>query len=202
MFLLSDHKKNRVPQKDSADLEIIADYQDTQDPSLIGILFERYTHLVFAVCIKYLKNQDDAKDAVMQIFEDLVEKLKVHQIENFKSWLHSVAKNHCLMKLRSSKKEVELIEDFSEKKANLIVEFEDELHHINKHESEQKYEILHEVIQQLKEEQSICIRLMYIENKSYKEISELTGYDLKKVKSHIQNGKRNLKMILSSYYDQ
>ena len=102
------------------------------------------------------------------------------------------------MKLRSGKKEVPLIEEFSEKKAELIMESDDDLHLLDRNDLIDKHDQLHEAIKQLNKEQSQCIVLMYIENKSYKEIAEITGYDLKKVKSYIQNGKRNLKLILSS----
>lgn len=199
MFLLSNYKKEPSIRPDDSDASIIAQYKRTNNTALIGLLFERYTHLVYGVCLKYLKHEEDSKDAVMQIFEDLINKLKIHEIENFKSWLYSVTKNHCLMKLRSNKKEVPLFEDTAEKRPNLVMEFEEELHLLSENNSENKYDVLHEVIRQLKEEQSRCITLMYIENKSYKEISEITGYGLKKVKSYIQNGKRNLKLILSSY---
>ncbi|MBN1183412.1 MAG: sigma-70 family RNA polymerase sigma factor [Bacteroidales bacterium] len=201
MFLLPKKNKSdsHLLQSEATDLSVVERYKRTGDKALVGILFQRYTYLVYSVCYKYLNNQEDSKDAVMQIFEELLEKLKVHDIQNFKSWLHSVAKNHCLMKLRSSKKEVRLFDDFSEKKAELIMESEEDLHLHDRNEFVDRHDQLHAAIKKLNEEQGRCILLMYIENKSYKEISEITGYDLKKVKSHIQNGKRNLKLILSSY---
>ena len=49
-------------------------------------------------------------------------------------------------------------------------------------------------LEELKEDQKIGIKLFYLESKSYQQIADQTGWDLKKVKSEIQNGKRNLKL--------
>lgn len=180
------------------DIELVSKYKETSDKSVVGILFERYTHLVFGVCMKYLKNEDESKDAVMQIFEKLMTDLLKHEITNFKSWLHSVAKNYCLMQLRSgqtaAKKNEELKKDTSS-----FMENSYELHLNNTNEKEVALNKLEEAIQQLNTEQKNCIELFYLKEKCYHEIAETTGYSLIQVKSHIQNGKRNLKIYMTSH---
>ena len=162
------------------------------------MLFERYTHLVFGVCMKYLKNTCDAEDALMGIFEKLMTDLKKHEVKDFKNWLYRVSKNHCLMQIR---------------KRNLYSRVNEEIHKDLKQEfMENVFEghlplegkdvegiliSLHDTINALGEEQKKCIELMYLEKKTYREISEITGYSLNQVKSAIQNGKRNLKKMLS-----
>lgn len=178
------------------DTELIALYKKTDNNAVIGHLFEKYTHLVFGVCMKYLKDEDDAKDAVMQIFEKLLIDLKKHEITQFKGWLHTVAKNHCLMQLRSDKslseKQQELKKDFKS-----FVESGYELHLNSEPDKEKQLTQLEQAINSLKEEQKICIDLFYLKEKSYQEIAVLTGYSLNTVKSNIQNGKRNIKIHMT-----
>lgn len=177
-----------------SDSELILEYKNSGNNVLVGILYKRYAHLVLGLCIKYLKDKDEAQDAVMQIFEKLLQDLLKHQIEFFKSWLYTYSKNHCLMNLRAKqsklKKEIELHEN-----ATLFMEKQEDEHlHIN--EKEKQYELLELAIQDLNPEQKICIEWFYLRNKSYQEIADQTGYSLNEVKSYIQNGKRNLKIKL------
>jgi RNA polymerase sigma factor (sigma-70 family) len=174
-----------------SDSELIFLYKKTNDLSLIGELYTRYTALVYGICVKYLKDRDEAKDAAMQLFEKLIYTLKTHEVENFKSWLYVSARNHCLMQIRSKKGK------FKEEIEVLDVENHFILHHQEENESEENFERLEECIKRLIEGQQECIRLFYINEKCYKEITVLTGFDLRQVKSFIQNGKRNLKMIMT-----
>ncbi len=187
--------KNDVYQE--TDDALINSYKNEQDSFFVGVLFERYTHLVFGVCMKYLHDKSRAKDAVMDIFEKLMEDLMMREIRNFKSWLYQVTKNHCLMILREASPKMVNIEDDIENKT-IFMESGHEKHHTNKDETEWRGDGLEQAIQQLKEEQKNCIELMYLQNKSYKEITDITGFPMKKVKSFIQNGKRNLKIILEN----
>ncbi len=173
------------------DEDILRAYRESHNNEFIGILYQRYTHLVLGVCMKYLKDEEKSKDAAMQLFTDLFEKLKIHEIENFKSWLYVATKNHCLMILRKDGRDRKLVDEL-EIHENKIMENDVEVHHKNE-ELEKKLNVF---INDLKEEQKICLKLMYFEGKSYKEIALITGYELKKVKSYIQNGKRNLKLSL------
>lgn len=197
MFLRITYKGGKEKPDQYSDQEIIAWYREDRDPEWIGILFERYTHLVLGICLKYLKSEEDSKDAVMQIFENLMDDLVNHRVDHFKSWLYTLTRNHCLMQLRKIRTvnryhEAELI-----KLRESIMESADKMHLNNERELDHMLEALSSGIAMLSKEQSKCIELMYLKEKSYKEIASLTGYNLKQVKSYIQNGKRNLQKILN-----
>ena len=157
----------------------------------MGELYERYVHLIFGVCLKYLRNEEESKDMSMLIFEKLAVAAKSQEIRNFKSWLHVLTKNECLMLLRSRK--------YKQEKASASLADEEDmelalsLHPVEEDSLEQNLQELELAIEELPPEQQTCIRLFYLEQKCYKEIAALTGYELNKVKSYIQNGKRNLR---------
>lgn len=196
MFLRITNRYKKDDPDQYGDQDIILRYRKDENPEWIGILFERYTHLVLGVCLKYLKNEEDSKDAVMQIFETMVDDLLNHQVENFKSWLYTKTRNHCLMQLRKGQTANRYHEAERIRLRDSIVEFSDEMHLNNERDLDDMLDKLSIGIGQLSKEQSECIELMYLKEKSYKEIVTLTGYDLKQVKSYIQNGKRNLQKIL------
>ncbi len=181
---------NRSKPQDThalSDLEIVAAYKETEDAELVGELFERYTHWIFGVCFKYLKEHSAAEDAVIQIFEKLLTDLKKYEIQHFRGWLHQVARNHCLMILRKQKHTTTSLDD---------VEWEPSEHPFEEQEGKQQEAQLTQLeagISQLGAEQKRCIELFFLQEKSYKEIEELTGFTNKQVKSYIQNGRRNLK---------
>jgi RNA polymerase sigma factor (sigma-70 family) len=178
-----------------SDNELIKHYSDSNDSVFLGILFKRYSHLVLGLCIKYLKNEDDAQDMVMQVFEKLSIDLKKHKIEFFKSWLYTYSKNSCLMELRKKqsllKKEIELKEN-----SILFMDYGDDSHQNKQEEKENTILLLEQALKTLNGEQRKCIELFYYQNKSYNQIVEITGFNSNEVKSYIQNGKRNLKMKL------
>lgn len=175
------------------DEELVKAYLTTGNRELIALLFERYTHLVFGICIKYLHNTDQCKDAVMDIFESLFHKLSVYHVENFRNWLYSVAKNHCLMIIRKDSNHVRA-------KERIMAETtEEEPHTWEDEEWGMDKNKLGMALDQLSADQGSCIRLMYLEQKTYKDIVEITGFTFNEVKSHIQNGKRNLKIILRNH---
>lgn len=197
MFLSIKFNRDRANKlKTISDEELINTFKKTEDNRYIGELFERYTHLIFGVCMKYLKDEENSKDAVMDIFEELGGKLKAHDISNFKSWIYSVSKNHCLMILRKETRKIHEHQNMYEIIRQEIMESGDIFHPSDNNELEDKIKKLKTGIIKLKEEQRTCIELLYLQNKSYQEVAELTGYNLKKVKSYIQNGKRNLKIFL------
>lgn len=147
-------------------------------------------HLVYGLCLKYLKTREDSQDAVMEIYEHTGTKLLTTEVQHFKSWLYMVSKNHCLMELRKKNPEVH---------ADIFMESAEAVHLNNeKIELEKDLEALEACIEELKTEQKKCVELFFLDRKSYQQVNEETGIDLKKVKSHIQNGKRNLKMCLES----
>lgn len=189
----SGRKKSPQFQSDEALVQL---YKESGQPKFLGILFERYTHLTFGVCMKYLKNDADSMDAVMEIFEELHHKLLHHEVTIFKGWLYTVTKNHCLMKLRKEKSEHHSKEVYFQNISSEIMESAYPSHLFDMDDINNKMPLLEQGIQSLKTEQRQCIELLYLQKKSYREVSELTGYSMKKVKSHVQNGKRNLKNYL------
>jgi RNA polymerase sigma-70 factor (ECF subfamily) len=190
MLFIKTGKKNK-----SADDEIILLYKETGNNLYVGILFERYSHLAFGVCMKYLKNEDDSKDAVLQIFENILEDLKRFDIKSFPPWLHSVAKNHCLMQLRKKRLVFNDANGVQQAEATLLTTPPDMLF-MNEDLTEEHLKDLDAAIESLNPEQNKCIRLFYLQEKSYQEVALLTNYNLNEVKSYIQNGKRNLKNYL------
>ncbi len=179
------------------DLELIALYRQTNNNIYVGELFQRYTHLIFGVCMKYLKDENEAQDASMQIFEKLLADLKKHEIQQFKGWLHMVCKNYCLMQLRSGatklKHNKELHKDMS-----TLMEYDQHSHLINENKKELQLTFMEECMKGLNEEQRLCIELFFLQEKSYQEVTESTSFSMNNVKSYIQNGKRNLKNCIES----
>ena len=183
--------------KTLTDLELIARYKNNGNNSIVGILFERYTYLVFGVCMKYLKDEDEAQDAVMQIFEKLLSDLKKHSVDNFKGWLFMVSKNHCLMHLRGTKSLLEKQKEFK-KDAPVFMESWNNEHLDNKNSKETTLTKLEDCINKLNEKQRISVDLFFIKEKCYQEVADETGFTMNDVKSFIQNGKRNLKICMES----
>ena len=179
------------------DNELIELYKNTGEKVYVGELYKRYAHLVFGVCLKYLKDPDESKDAVMAVFEKLMSDLNKYKIENFKSWLHTTAKNHCLMHLRSSKAN-RMVRNDEIKDSDFVMESGYELHHTSEIEKEATLNKLELAVKELKEGQRVCIELFYMQQKCYQEVSEITGFSMNEVKSFIQNGKRNLKIMLEN----
>ena len=186
-------KSNTLETSDS-DLELIKLYRESGNNAHVGELFRRHQSMILGTCIKFLKHKEEAKDASMDIFEELLVKLLKHEVSNFKSWLYSLTSNHCRMKIRKRKGIIE--EEFSvEKNETYFMETPD-YEHLDT-EAQSEVDLLNSALAQLKEHQALCVKLFYLQELSYKEVAEKTGFELKKVKSYIQNGKRNLQLILS-----
>lgn len=162
-------------------------YKKERQPDYFAELYRRYIPLVYGLCLKYLSNPDDAQDAVMDIYEEISEKVLRYEVENFHTWLYSVSKNHCLHKLRKSNRTYMLnIEQ-------AFMENGDFFTLIDKEKSVEEENALNFCLNELNKEQRTSIELFYYEEKSYADIVDVTGFTLEKVKSYIQNGKRNLK---------
>ncbi|WP_246197618.1 RNA polymerase sigma factor [Chitinophaga agrisoli] len=181
--------------QDLTDADLIREYKSSGGMDHLAALYQRYMNLVYGVCLRYF-DEAASKDAVMQIFEELIVKLQQHEVQNFKSWLHVLARNHCLMKLRSMKmkegRQVSL-ED------RPLMENEEIAHHENGFSLEDNLQAMEKCMERLPEEQQKSVQLFYIQEKSYREVAVLTGYEMKKVKSYIQNGKRNLKICMEQH---
>lgn len=184
--LKRDHNKT--------DEELIAEFNSSGDLEVLGELYSGYMHLVYGVSLKYLKNREEAMDAVMQIFEKLITDIPKQEIQNFRSWLHVVTKNYCLMHLRSVKSKNERLAEWAADPQNFM-ENASEMHPIDRDEPDMK-DAINDCIERLKKEQKYCIKQFYYENRCYREIAVSLGISEKKVKSYLQNGKRNLKLCL------
>lgn len=190
MFL----KRFRKP-KPTSDAEYVAAYRATDDLAILGELYERHMDLVYAMCYNYLRDEDEAKDAVMALFEQLVTDLRRHDVQQFKPWLHAVARNYCLMQLRNQRVRVPIDASDSEQPdtdwsaLSTAADWDD-------FEREEDLSRMEACLQTLPTEQRTCLTLFYLERKSYTEVADVTGYDLKQVKSYLQNGRRMLKLCM------
>lgn len=187
---------NRNEYSELSDEELLHRFYADGNNRWLGILLPRFSLLIFGVCMKYLKNEEDAKDAVQQIFLKIIDQLHKYDVSNFKSWIYMVAKNHCLMKLRDQKQNrvewnetIQPVEEFFELRQRNL-------------QREALLRSLYESMEKLKPEQQLCIRYFYLDKKSYAEISELTGFTLLQVKSYLQNGKRKLELLMKDYHSQ
>src|SRR5688500_15348313 len=181
---------NSQPHGHLPDTELLLLYKETGNMQLLGTLFMRYSDLLYGVCLKYLKEPATARDAVTDIFEELVHKLKKHEVENFKSWVYTVAKNHCLMSLRG-RKNIKLTEIHPD-----VMHSAEELHLNGMMEREAEFKKLEDCLQTLSDEQKTAVEMFYLQNKCYKEIEATTGLEWNKIRSYIQNGRRNLKICM------
>ncbi|ARS34555.1 RNA polymerase sigma factor [Pontibacter actiniarum] len=180
-----------------SDAELLRLYRQTGELEHLGELFQRHSEMVYLVCLKYLREEEESKDATMHLFEHLATALLQHEVSNFKSWLYATAKNHCLMQLRAKKGQPGTGLDET---SALFVENQEPLHLSEAEQREETEQLLQQALQQLPPAQYTCVELFYLQQKSYKEIADLTGHELSKVKSYIQNGKRNLKIYMEKHH--
>jgi len=186
---------NRKNYHGLEDQELIAAYRKKDDRKALGVLFDRYSHLVFGVCMKYLKNEEDARDATMSVYEKLMEDLKRFEVQKFSNWIHSVARNYCLMQLRS-RKAMYHVDEEEGLGWDGITESHQPSHLNFESDKEKELQLMEEGIKNLSEEQRICIELFYLKNYCYQDVAEISGFSMHEVKSYIQNGKRNLKIYM------
>lgn len=185
MAFIRDKERNLY-----TDAELVELYRKDGDLNVLAMLYQCYMDLIYGVCLKYLKDPESAKDAVINIYEELITKLKQHEITNFKSWLYTLSRNHCLMLLRKEKgyTTVEISDQFMQN---------DELMHLDAvKQKEEQLNSMEKCLEQLSTEQKICVTLFYLEGKCYNDITGQTGIEWNKVRSYIQNGRRNLKLCM------
>lgn len=178
------------------DQELVAAFRQTGDLEVLGRLFQRYLDMLFGVCFKYLGDREVAKDAVMEIFEELAAKLPRHDVGYFKAWLYTLARNHCLMQLRASGR-IKLHSLDPD-----LMQTSEEMHLNEKMDKEARLDQLSDCISTLSADQKTVVSLFYLENKCYKEIELITGFEWNKVRSLIQNGRRNLRLCMQQARDQ
>lgn len=205
MFLKKVHKLDNATRQNLtklADDELLQSLTKDNYGDIVNEIFNRYSHILYGVCYKYLKNTEESKDAVQSIFEKIFIDLSNHTVKNLKSWLFVVAKNYCLMHIR--KRQLDLKELTPESTTNVLYKlYQEELgQKIDNEVAENQISKMLALMEKLSSQQGICLSLMYLEDKSYKEIADITGFGMNEVKSHIQNGKRNLRKLLTDGYEQ
>ena len=173
------------------DQELLNLFYKDHNNEWLGILLQRYTLLLLGVCMKYLKNEEEAKDSVQQIFLKAITELQKYKVEFFKSWIYMVAKNHCLMKLRDRQGKIP-----AELNDRVAVTPEEESDRSSLLQNDHAIDLMQDALNELSQEQQQCVTLFYLHKKSYLEISNETGFSMLQVKSYIQNGKRNLKIMI------
>jgi RNA polymerase sigma-70 factor (ECF subfamily) len=183
---------NSERYKHITDQELLEEYYASRNNELLGILLQRYTLLLLGVCMKYLKNEDEAKDSVQQVFLKAITELQKYKVEYFKSWIYMVAKNHCLMILRD--RHGKMPAELNDRMA-VQAEEADKAAFVRQ---DITMELMSDSLSELNKEQQQCVTLFYLQKKSYQEIAEQTGFSMMQVKSYIQNGKRNLKILIES----
>lgn len=179
------------PNAHITDQELLDNFYRDRNNHWLGILFQRYTLLLLGIGMKYLRNEEEAKDSVQQIFLKAITELHKYKVDYFKSWLYMVAKNHCLMKLRDRQHMVT-----TEIQEQMVAAPADENNMSAHIEKNRQIELMNQSLEELNKEQQVCLTLFYLEKKSYQQITEQTGFSQLQVKSYIQNGKRNLKLLL------
>jgi len=178
------------PYHHITDQELLDRWYSDRNNEWLGVLLQRYTLLLFGVCMKYIKQEDEARDCVQQIFVKVITELAKYRVEYFKSWIYTIARNHCLMKLRDQHgRAAELSE-------SMLAAWDDEPGNNSHQQKEQLLEWMGDALEELGKEQKLCVTLFYLNKRSYQEIASNTGFTLMQVKSHIQNGKRNLKLLM------
>lgn len=178
----------------TTDQQLLEQWYTTRDNHILGALLQRYTLLLLGVCMKYLKNEEEAKDAVQQVFVKAISELQKYKVDYLKSWLYMIARNHCLMKLRNNRIVIKEAGDWLNEEADDTA--------FDTLEKETVLMYLEEAVEQLSAEQKTCVTLFYLHHKSYNEISAMTGQSLMQIKSCIQNGKRNLKLFINKKLQQ
>jgi RNA polymerase sigma factor (sigma-70 family) len=178
------------PYAHMTDQELLDRYYADRDNEWLGILLQRYTLLLLGVCMKYVKQEEEAKDCVQQIFVKVITELPKYKVAYFKSWIYTIARNHCLMKLRDRHGSPTVVTE------SMLAAWDEDTGKSKHLEKDQLLEIMTGALEELGKEQKLCVILFYLEKRSYQEIVENTGFTLMQVKSHIQNGKRNLKGLM------
>lgn len=190
-------KKKYKPESET---DLLREYRQTGDLAVLGKIYEPHMEMVFAISMKYLKDEEEAKDTVMQLFEELIPKLRQYEVENFKAWLGRVTRNYCLMELRKKTVEVSNFKlngnDEDENIFSNLMEISTSEHHTDSFDLEQNLTKLEDCLKTLNLEQKQSVELFFMQEKTYQEVSQLTGFEVNKVKSYLQNGKRNLKICL------
>jgi RNA polymerase sigma factor (sigma-70 family) len=180
----------------NSDEELLKDYKQSGNKELFADLFKKHVSVVYGTCLFYLQDKDEAQDATMQLFEKLMLDIRQRDIDNFKAWLSFVVRNHCISLIRKNKSYQKNIKSYSEfEYEETSYETEAKIQAVS---DDRMIEHMKACLPLLKDKQRVCVEQFYLHNKSYQDIAAQTGYGINEVKSYIQNGKRNLKLLLEN----
>lgn len=181
------------------DADLIKQFQRDQQRICVSVLYRRYEHLVYGNAAQYFPDHNDRQDIVGEVFEKVMRKLPTTQVESFSSWLFVMTRNVCISRLRKRPPEQSSSDNWEEveKKSGQFMENAAVTRLMNEGDPERQLTLLRQALAELNGEQRQCVQLFFLEEKSYREIAELTAFPIKKVKSMLQNGKRNLRIQLS-----
>ncbi|MEL6655687.1 MAG: sigma-70 family RNA polymerase sigma factor [Bacteroidota bacterium] len=179
-------------QDQKSDEELVRQFQQSGDRFLLGLLLRRYSQSILGTCHYYLRQPQDAEDAAMEVCELIVRQLqKPKEIKRFKDWVFIIARNYCFRKLKDNKRLTELSTEWEKDFLNSDVQYElgDTLYV----QEEALYARVDAEIQQLNEQQRLCLTAFYWQGEKYKDIAARYGMTTDEVRSAIQNGRRNLR---------
>ena len=134
----------------------------------VGILYEKYSDIVFCTALMYLKNQEDAYDIVHNVYEKLLRKnIRFKEEEHSKAWLLKVTHNACRDYLKSAyrKKRVSLE---AQQEKGIVYSFCDG-------EKKEQYEDLFREIMDMPSVYRVVIYLYYFQGYKANEIGKIVG---------------------------
>lgn len=184
------------PIQNLSDEELVAKFAKTQKQAYFEELYKRYIHLSYGVCLKLMKNEDDSRDVVSEVFKILYIKLPTANVQSFKAYVYAVSRNECIAKLRQRKSEMLKQQEWQKTEITHSDFMENDGLLALDNIGPSKEKLVEAAVANLGSDQRTCIHLFFFDNKSYKDIASQTGYSEKQVKSFLQNGKRNLRIAL------
>lgn len=173
------------------DEQLLKLYAESGDDHYLSLLYTRYVEMIYGVCLKYYKNSTEAKDAASEVYLLLLRRTKGKEIDNWKPWLYTVVKNYCLEQLRSRSNKLP-------KQLAADTVYSEEVYHPTSESNEAEVQKLESCIEGLEADQQSCIRMFYLEKRSYQELSDVLHLSWGQVRSRIQNGRRNLKNCMEN----
>ncbi|MEM1118941.1 MAG: sigma-70 family RNA polymerase sigma factor [Bacteroidota bacterium] len=198
MLFVRKHTREN-PYRDHADDALIQLYQQTGKEIYAAELFQRYVDKVYIIVRKYVKDRETSKDVVMNVFEKVLKNLRNTKIDTFGNWVHTIARNECSQHHRKLSSQAKQLSEWGDLERNSQNSVENDYlqHLIKKEDDDTTKKALEKALNSLKDHHRTCIKLLYFEKKSYKEIAQITGFSDKEVKSYIQHAKNNLRKKLS-----
>lgn len=175
------------------DTELVELYKKNPDTSLIEELYNRYSKRVYWWALKFLGNRLEAEEMVHDIFaammSGMLDLYQAREGAKFSSWLYRCVGNQCMKIVRKRNEVIFNQVEVVDVPEALIIDLEVEV--IAKEWNEQ----LTSALNRLNQMQRVCCMRFYWDGMRYDEIAEELGITHDQVRSHLQNGLRNLRII-------